>query len=118
MKNLSHIIRTLMLVAAFSLIVAPRGAPAQTTGHEQHQQPAQAPHQMKMGHMAMPAMNMDEMAAKKKANTERIATLMAQVKTATGDAKVAAMAEVIAIMADERVAMQEHCAVMHAAMHK
>jgi hypothetical protein len=118
MTNPSHIFRTLMLVAAFSLVVAPRGAPAQTTGHEQHQPPAQAPHQMKMGHMSMPAMNMDEMAAKKKANTERIAILMAQVKTATGDAKVAAMAEVIAIMADERIAMQEHCAAMHAAMHK
>jgi len=118
MTNQSHIIRTLMLVAAFSLMVAPRGAPAQTTGHEQHQQPAQAPHQMKMGHMTMPAMNMDEMAAKKKANTERITTLMAQVKTATGDAKVAAMAEVISIMADERVAMQEHCAAMHGTMHK
>ncbi len=118
MKKRSQIIRALTLVAAFGLMAAPRGAAAQTTGHEQHQQPAQATDQMKMGHMSMPAMNMDEMAAKKKANTERITTLMAQVKTATGDAKVAAMAEVIAIMADERVAMQEHCAAMRAAMHK
>ena len=118
MKNLSQIIRTLMLIAAFGLMVAPRGAIAQTAGQHNHQAQAQQGHQMKMGHMPMQGMSMDEMAAKKKANTERIAALMAQVKTATGEAKVAAMAEVIAIMADERVAMQEHCAAMHAAMHK
>ena len=119
-KNLSQITRTLMLVAAFGLMVAPGGAIAQTAGHEEHNNQAQAPqgHQMKMGHMSMQGMNMDDMAAKKKANTERIAALMAQVKSATGDAKVAAMAEVIAIMADERVAMQEHCAAMKAVMHK
>ena len=120
MKNLSQIIRTLTLVAVFGLMVAPRGAIAQTAGHEEHNNQAQAQqgHPMKRGHMPMQGMSMDEMAAKKKANTERIAALMAQVKTATGDAKIAAMAEVIAVMADERVAMQEHCAAMHAAMHK
>ena len=120
MRNPSQIIRTLMLVAVFGLLVSPRGAIAQTTGHEEHNQPAPAQqgHQMKMGQMPMQGMGMDEMAAKIKANTERIAALMAQVKTATGDAKVAAMAEVISIMADERVAMQEHCAAMRAAMHQ
>jgi hypothetical protein len=48
---------------------------AQTTDHEQHQQPAQAPHEMKMGTWRCRPLNMDEMAAKQKANTERIATL-------------------------------------------
>ena len=43
-----------------------------------------------MGDMKMDARMMDEMAAKKKANTERITSLMAQVKSSTGDAKVAA----------------------------
>ena len=118
MKTLSQITRTLLLAGAFGLLGAPGSAIEQATGDAQHNHEAQAQqgHQMKMGHM--PMQGMDEMAAKKKANTERIAALMAQVKTATSDAKVAALAEVGAIMAEERVAMQKHCAAMHAAMHK
>ena len=73
---------------------------------------------MKMGEMKMDGKMMEQMAAKKKANTERITVLMAQVKSATGDAKVAAMADVIAVLLEERTAMQEHCAAMMAMMKK
>jgi hypothetical protein len=73
--------------------------------------------QMKMGEMKMQA-TMEEMAAKRKANTERITALMARIQTASGDEKVAAMADVIAILVDERAAMQEHCAAMCGTMHK
>ena len=68
--------------------------------------------------MKMDATMMDEMAAKKKANTDRITALMAQVKSATGDAKVAAMADVIAVLLEERAAMREHCATMMSMMKK
>ena len=71
-----------------------------------------------MGGMKMGTGMMDEMAAKKKANTERIAALMAQVKSSTGDAKVAAMADVINVLLEERAAMGEHCATMMSMMKK
>ena len=64
--------------------------------------------QMKMGDMKM----MEDMAAKKKANTERINALMATVTSAKGETKVAAMADVISVLLEERAAMQEHCAAM------
>ena len=71
-----------------------------------------------MGEMKMDPKMMEEMAAKKKANTERITALMAEVKSATGEAKVAAMADVIAVLLEERTAMQEHCAAMMKMMNK
>jgi hypothetical protein len=43
---------------------------------------------------------------------------MAQVQTAQGDDRVAAMAEVIGILVEERASMQEHCAGMHEMMTK
>lgn len=70
--------------------------------------------QMKMGDMKM----MEEMAAKQKANTERINVLMATVKSAKGETRVAAMADVISVLLEERTAMQEHCAAMMKMMHK
>lgn len=70
--------------------------------------------QMKMGDMKM----MEEMAAKQKANTERINALMATVKSAKGETRVAAMADVISVLLEERTAMQEHCAAMMKMMHK
>ena len=48
----------------------------------------------------------------------RITSLMAQVKSASGDAKVTAMADVIAVLLEERAAMQEHCASMMSMMKK
>ena len=60
----------------------------------------------------------DEMAAKKKANTDRINALMARMNASRGDEKAAAMADVIAILVEERAAMQEHCAAMHGKMDK
>ena len=74
--------------------------------------------EMKMGEMKMDPKMMEEMAAKKKANTERIAALMTTVKSASGDAKVAAMADVIGVLLEERSAMQEHCAAMMSMMKK
>jgi hypothetical protein len=60
---------------------------------------------------------MEQMAAKKQANTERINALMAQVKNGTGDARVTAMADVLAVLLEERTAMHEHCAAMMANMN-
>jgi len=111
-----------MFVGLALLVSGPAiaGAPQQ----DQHNHEAQAQQsdqkkmgQMKIGDMKMQA-NMEEMAAKKKANTERIAALMARIQTAGGNEKVAAMGDVIAILVDERAAMQEHCAAMCGTLHK
>jgi hypothetical protein len=114
MKKLSFAGMLAVLVAIL-LFVPASTAFAQATQHE-HAQPAQKGgmkmDQMKMGEMKMDGKMMEEMAAKKKANTERITALMATVKSATGEAKVTAMADVIAVLLEERAAMQEHCAAM------
>ena len=73
---------------------------------------------MKMGEMKTDSKMMEEMAAKKNANTARLTALMATVKSASGDAKVAAMADVIGILLEERTAMREHCAAMMAMSKK
>jgi hypothetical protein len=73
---------------------------------------------MKMGEMKMDPKMMEEMAARKKANTERITAMMAQVRSTSGEAKVAAMADVIGVLLEERTAMQEHCAAMMTMMSK
>ena len=73
---------------------------------------------MKMGEMKTDSKMMEEMAAKKNANTARLTALMATVKSATGDAKVAAMADVIEVLLEERSAMEEHCAMMMAMSKK
>jgi hypothetical protein len=118
MKQLSFA-RMLAVLVAMLLVVPASAAFAQADQHDHAQQAAQKSgmkmDQMKMGEMKMDG-KMEEMAAKKKANTERINTLMATVKTATGDAKVAAMADVVAVLLEERAAMQEHCAAMMATM--
>jgi hypothetical protein len=88
---------------------------AQTTSHEHAQQAQQG---AASGGMKMGAGMMDEMAAKKKANTERIAALMAQVQSSSGEAKVAAMVDVINVLLEERAAMGEHCATMMSMMKK
>jgi hypothetical protein len=61
---------------------------------------------------------MGDMMEKKKANTERLNALMAQVNSSSGDAKVTAMANVIAVLLEERTAMLDHCAVACAMMKK
>jgi hypothetical protein len=63
-------------------------------------------------------MQMGEMMQKNKANTERLNALMARVKSSSGDAKVAAMADVIAVLLEERTAMQDHCATACSMMKK
>jgi hypothetical protein len=119
MKQLSFA-GTLAVLVAMLLVVPASVGLAQAGQHDHAQQAAQKSStkmdQMKMGEMKMDAKMMEEMAAKKKANTERITALMATVKSATGEAKVAAMADVVAVLIEERAAMQEHCAAMMAAM--
>ena len=100
--------RLIVLVAMLVFVPAsPALAQAAQHDHEQAQKRG-----MKMDGMKMDPKMMEEMAARKKANTERITALMAQVKSTSGDAKIAAMAEVIDVLLGERTAMQEHCAAM------
>ena len=118
MNNLSFAGMLAVLVAML-LVVPASTAFAQADQHDHTQQAAQKGmkmDQMKMGEMKMDVKMMEEMAAKKKANTERITNLMATVESATGEAKVSAMAGVMAVLLEERAAMQEHCAAMMAAM--
>jgi hypothetical protein len=105
------------LVAIFAVVLFtlfPTAGLAQAVQHD-HQQQASAqaggtkPEAM-MGQMKMGGME-DEMAARK-ANTTRLNTLLAEIKTSTGDARTTAMAEVIGILLEERAGMQEHCAAM------
>jgi hypothetical protein len=120
-RRRSHVMKKLSLagmpavIVAILLFVPAPAAFAQATQHE-HAQPAQKGgakmDQMKMGEMKMDGKMMEEMAAKRKANTERITALMATVKRAAGEAKVTAMVDVIAVLLEERTAMQEHCAAM------
>ena len=115
MKKLSF--ASVCVVLATMLVFAPASpALAQAAQHD-HEKQAQKGG-MKMGEMKMDPKMMEEMAAKKKANTERITALMATVKSATGEAKVAAMADVMAVLLEERTAMQEHCAAMMNMMKK
>ena len=109
MKKLSF--ATLIIVLVGMVVFVPASpALAQADQHD-HEQQAQKGG-MKMGEMKMDPKMMEEVAAKQKANTERITALMARVKSASGDAKVAAMADVIGVLLEERTAMQEHCAAM------
>lgn len=120
MKKLSFGGVFIVLVAMFVFVpAAPALAQAAQHDHEQQaQKGGMKMDQMKMGDMKMDAKMMEEMAAKKKANTERINALMTTVKSATGEAKVAAMADVIGVLLEERTAMQEHCAAMMKMMKK
>ena len=120
MKKLSFGSVSIVLVAMLVCVPAsPALAQAAQHDHEQQaQKGGMKMDQMKMGEMKMDAKMMEEMAATKKANTERITALMATVKSATGEARVAAMADVMAVLLEERAAMQEHCATMMKMMHK
>ena len=104
-----------MVLATLLGVVPASPVLAQAAQHDHTQQAQQG---AAAGGMKMGAGMMDEMAAKKKANTERITALMAQVNSSSGDAKVAAMADVIAALVQERAAMQEHCASMMSMMKK
>ena len=123
MKKLSFGCVSTILVAM--LVCVPASPVLAQAAQHDHEQQAQKGGMkgmkmdpMKMGEMKMDPKMMEEMAAKKKANTERITALMATVKSATGEAKVAAMADVIAVLLEERTAMQEHCAAMMKMMNK
>ena len=115
MKKLS-LARVFIVLVATLVFVPASPALAQAAQHD-HEQQAQKSG-MKMGEMRMDHKMMEEMAAKKKANTERISAMMAQVKSTSGDAKVAALTDVIAVLLQERTAMQEHCATTMATMKK
>jgi len=122
--NRSHVMKKLSFAGVLALLVAmltfvPASALAQASQYD-HEQQAQKSgmkmDQMKMGEMKMDGKMMEQMAAKKQANTERINALMAQVKNGSGDARVTAMADVLAVLLEERTAMHEHCAAMMAMM--
>ena len=118
-----HSVAALSVVFAATLVLLPpSSALAQADHQHDHQQQAQKGATkmdgMKMHEMKMNPGTMEEMAAKKKANTDRITALMAQVRSATGDAKVAAMADLVGVLVEERADMQAHCAAMMAAMKK
>jgi hypothetical protein len=111
----SHVMKKLLVAGCVALAVAlPRVAVGQTPQHlHDRQTQSSDPARMgQMGEMKMGVRMMEQMEAKHKANTERIAALMAQVKSAMGDAKTAALAEVITVLLEERALMQEHCAAM------
>ena len=110
MNRLSFV-RVFVVLLTMVVCVPDSPALARAAAQHDHEQQAQTGG-MKMDGMKMDPKMMEEMAAKKKANTERITALMTQVKNASGDAKVAAMAEVIGVLLEERTAMQEHCGTM------
>jgi putative copper export protein len=114
--------RTLSLVAVFALLIgiavfAPTGPALAASQEHQHDQQADQDG-MKMSAMKMAGMQMGAMMEKKAADTERLNVLMAQVKNSTGEAKATAMAEVIALLLEERAAMQDHCAMVCSKMKK
>src|SRR5262245_41741512 len=102
MKNQFWTIRLLTLAAALSL--AAPGVVLAQAGHE-HNQAAEATQKKMHGMMA-------ETAAKKAANTARLETLMAQINNSSGETRVAAMSQVIAILLEERAGMIERCHTM------
>jgi hypothetical protein len=119
MSNLSRAFRTLALIGVVNVAAATTIARAQAEPPQPDRAAVQQ-HQVKMKQMKaqMKMPSMDELAAMKKANSDRIAALMAKVKGAQGDDRMAALAEVIGILVEERAAMQQHCAEMCAMMAK
>src|SRR5690349_8909994 len=89
---------------ALAVIGLATPAVAQTGAH-QHETQAQA--QPEAG-KEMRDMKMGE----KSAVDDRLADLTAQMKTAVGDAKIAAMSEALSLLVQERTAMHERCAMM------
>jgi hypothetical protein len=118
----------LSVIAALTVFVQATVTLANQAAQPDHQQPAPVEErgmkmdQMKMGPMKMDPSKMDgmkgDMMALRNANSERLNTLMADVKNSTGEAKIAAMAEIIGILLTERTAMQEHCAAACSMMKK
>jgi len=114
--------KVLTQISAIVVLAVIGSIPAAGERQHAHAAPAaQKADQMKPGHMNMPQMDgahMQQMAERKKANTERLNTLMAQLKDTTGEKKMAVMSDVIGILVEERAAMAEQCAAMHAMMGK
>ena len=105
------------VAAGFAMLVSiPAVAAAPQQDQHNHQAPAQQGGQPAMGQMKMDQMKMGQM--KMQGNTERLNALMARVRSTTGDERTSAMADVIAILLEERAAMQEHCAAMCGKMQK
>ena len=97
---------------------------AQTPAHQHDAQVQEKPRaEQKMGQMGDQKMAemkkmMAEKMASKEAGADRLAALMTKMKEATGDAKVAAMADVIAALVEQRAAMEEDCDMMMKMMMK
>lgn len=101
-------LRTGTIALTVIAMAAPAFAQAPTHQHEAQVQPRPDAGQK------MPEMKkmMAEKMAAREAAADRLAALMTRMKEATGDAKVAAMADVIAALVEQRAAMEEHCAMM------
>ena len=99
-----------LAIGAALVVFAPVSAVLAAPAQHDHAQQAQADQGS--------GMKMGEMMAQGKANTARLDALMSQVKSASGDAKITAMADVIAVLLEERAAMQEHHATACAMMKK
>lgn len=108
MKTVSYVSMLALLVTAIAAVPA-RPASAQQQPHD-HAQPADEKGAMGKGEMMKKMMDSK--------TTARIDALMVQIKNATGEARATAMAEVIALLVEERAAMGERCAAMMAAMKK
>ncbi len=106
-------VRSAAMVLAVTGLATPVFAQAVPHQHEAVSQ-SQPDAGKETGDMKMGDMNkmMAEKMTQKSATADRLAELMAQMKTATGDAKVAAMSEVITLLVQQKMAMEERCAAM------
>ncbi len=104
--------RAVAVVASCAMLASvPAFAGTPQQDQHNHQTPSQQGSQPKMDETKMKQMKMQ-------GSTERLTALMARVRTTTGDERTSAMADMIAILLEERAAMQEHCAAMCGKMQK
>jgi hypothetical protein len=96
------------MTGILALGLAAGGAELAARQAGQHQHPTAAQAQQPMAHMQMMMSGMHADAAK-------LEELLAKMNSATGDAKVQVMAELITALVNERIAMAAHMKAMHAA---
>lgn len=97
----------------FSLIaVAPRGRMASVLAAQQTPPPATQPGQAAPPSMADMMKRRQQMMAEMKAADEKLDQFVTQMNAATGDAKVAAIAQVVNELVRQQKALHEHMAQM------
>lgn len=92
------------IVIAAALTFIPAEA-QQTAGHEQHQ------HDQMMSQSG--GMDHDKMMADMKAADAKLQSLVEQMKSAQGDAKITAMQNLLSELVQNEVQMHQHMAMMH-----